>query len=78
VLVDGGVRDGADVVRALALGADAVLVGRPFAWGLAAEGQAGVERVLAALAEDVRLALALCGCSSPAAVTPEHVRSAAW
>jgi 4-hydroxymandelate oxidase len=78
VLVDGGVRDGADVVRALALGADAVLVGRPFAWGLAVEGEAGVRRVLAALRDDVRRTLQLAGCTSPAEVGPERVRLAGW
>jgi isopentenyl diphosphate isomerase/L-lactate dehydrogenase-like FMN-dependent dehydrogenase len=46
VLLDGGVRRGSDVVKALALGARAVMIGRPYLWGLAAEGQAGVENVL--------------------------------
>jgi 4-hydroxymandelate oxidase len=78
VLVDGGVRSGADVARALALGADAVLVGRPCAWGLAAGGAGGVGRVLGALEEDLRTTLALLGCASPAEVTAAHAMPAAW
>ncbi|MBA3347534.1 MAG: alpha-hydroxy-acid oxidizing protein [Actinobacteria bacterium] len=73
VLVDGGIRRGADVVKALALGARAVLVGRPVLWGLAAGGEAGVLRVLELLHEEIELALALVGCPSPDAVTAAHV-----
>jgi isopentenyl diphosphate isomerase/L-lactate dehydrogenase-like FMN-dependent dehydrogenase len=76
VLVDGGVRRGTDVVIALALGADAVLVGRPAVWGLAAGGERGARRCLELLAEELRLALALCGCAAPDAVTPAHVQRA--
>lgn len=65
VLVDGGVRRGTDVVKALALGADAVAVGRPVLWGLAVDGEAGVARVLGLLREELDLALALCGCHAP-------------
>jgi 4-hydroxymandelate oxidase len=61
VLLDGGVRTGSDVCKALGLGARAVLVGRPVLWGLAAGGEAGVKAVLALLREDLSLALALCG-----------------
>ncbi|WP_335976506.1 alpha-hydroxy acid oxidase [Streptomyces sp. CA2R106] len=61
VLLDGGIRSGADVVAALALGATAVGVGRPVLWGLAAEGEAGVARVLAELAGQTAHVLALCG-----------------
>jgi 4-hydroxymandelate oxidase len=78
VLVDGGIRDGADVVRALALGADAVLIGRPYAWGLASAGEAGVRSVLAAFDEDLRRALALAGCPTLAAVDADRVRLAGW
>lgn len=74
VLVDGGVRRGTDVAVAMALGADAVLVGRPCLWGLAAGGQSGAERALAILREELRLALALLGCDSPAALERSHVR----
>jgi isopentenyl diphosphate isomerase/L-lactate dehydrogenase-like FMN-dependent dehydrogenase len=77
VLVDGGVRRGTDVAKALALGAQAVLVGRPVLWGLAHDGQAGVERVLSLLGAELELALALLGCTSPAEVTRAHVGPAA-
>jgi isopentenyl diphosphate isomerase/L-lactate dehydrogenase-like FMN-dependent dehydrogenase len=73
VLVDGGVRRGTDVAKALALGAQAVLVGRAVLWGLAHDGQAGVERVLSLLRTELELALALLGCTSPADVTRGHV-----
>jgi isopentenyl diphosphate isomerase/L-lactate dehydrogenase-like FMN-dependent dehydrogenase len=76
LLVDGGVRRGVDVATALALGADAVLVGRPALWGLAAAGREGVEAVLRLLREEFELALALCGCRSPAELTRAHVRRA--
>ncbi len=61
VYVDGGVRRGTDVIKALALGARAVLLGRPVLWGLAADGAAGVTRVLGLLAEELEHALALVG-----------------
>jgi len=62
VLIDGGIRRGTDVIKALALGARAVLVGRPVVWGLAAGGEAGVKRVLDLLRSEIDLAMALCGC----------------
>lgn len=61
VLVDGGIRSGVDALVGLALGADAVLVGRPMVWGLATGGQAGVHEVLAALRDDLAHAMALAG-----------------
>jgi len=64
VLVDGGVRRGIDVLKALALGARAVLIARPAAWGLAAAGQAGVERVLELLRVELSVAMAIAGVSS--------------
>jgi isopentenyl diphosphate isomerase/L-lactate dehydrogenase-like FMN-dependent dehydrogenase len=76
VLVDGGIRRGVDVAIALALGADAVLVGRPPLWGLAAAGEAGAARVLEMLRGELELALALCGCASPAELKRDHVRRA--
>ena len=76
LLVDGGIRRGIDVATALALGADAVLVGRPALWGLAAAGHEGVARVLGLLREELELALALCGCTSPAELSRSHVRRA--
>ncbi|MGZ4269532.1 MAG: alpha-hydroxy-acid oxidizing protein [Solirubrobacteraceae bacterium] len=71
VLVDSGIRTGSDVVKALALGASAVLVARPWVWGLALGGQAGVEQVLKGLLADLDLTLAMCGVSSIADVGPE-------
>jgi 4-hydroxymandelate oxidase len=68
VLVDGGVRRGTDVVRALALGACAVGIGRPVLWGLAWDGERGVAEVLEMLRRETDLALALCGCASPSQV----------
>lgn len=65
VLMDGGIRRGTDVVKALALGATAVAVGRPVLWGLAVGGDAGVKQVLEMLRSEVDRALALCGCASP-------------
>ena len=62
VLVDGGIRRGIDILRALALGASAVQVGRPVLWGLAAGGAEGVERVLRLLMEECSIAMALAGC----------------
>ncbi len=62
--VDGGVRRGADVLKALALGARAVLVGRPVLWGLAVDGEAGVATALGMLRAELALAMALAGCAS--------------
>lgn len=76
VLVDGGIRRGVDVAIALALGADAVLVGRPALSGLAVGGEAGARRILDILHRELRLALALCGCSSPPELTRSHVQRA--
>jgi isopentenyl diphosphate isomerase/L-lactate dehydrogenase-like FMN-dependent dehydrogenase len=73
VLVDGGIRRGADVVKALALGARAVLVGRAALWGLAVDGESGARAVLELLRDELRLALQLVGCASPDAVTRAHV-----
>ena len=64
VLMDGGVRGGADVLKALALGADAVLLGRPYVWGLAVGGAAGVEAVIRQLAAELDLTCALAGVRS--------------
>jgi lactate 2-monooxygenase len=64
VLMDGGIRHGADVVKAMALGADAVLVGRPYAYGLAVGGQEGVEAVLRHLWAETDITMALAGLSS--------------
>ena len=74
VLLDGGVRRGVDVLKALALGARAVLIGRAMLWGLAADGEEGVKDVLRMFKEEIELGLALLGCTSPAQVTRAHVR----
>ncbi|HSR69210.1 MAG TPA: alpha-hydroxy-acid oxidizing protein [Acidobacteriota bacterium] len=66
LLFDSGLRSGCDLLKALALGADAALLGRPYAWGLAADGEEGVREVLLRLLADFDLALALSGFSSPA------------
>lgn len=71
LLVDGGVRRGTDVIKALARGADAVLLGRPILWGLAAGGSKGVHAVLEMLRRELDLAMALCGCTEVAAITDE-------
>jgi isopentenyl diphosphate isomerase/L-lactate dehydrogenase-like FMN-dependent dehydrogenase len=76
VLVDGGIRRGVDVAIALALGADAVLVGRPALWGLAVGGEAGARRVLELLRAELELTLALCGCASPDALGRAHLQRA--
>jgi 4-hydroxymandelate oxidase len=67
VLLDGGIRGGTDVLRALALGASGVLVGRPLLWALAVDGAGGVENALAMLSAEVAEALTLTGCRNPAA-----------
>ncbi len=74
VLLDGGVRRGTDVLKALALGARAVLIGRAMVWGLAAAGEEGVMDVLRLLQREVELGLALLGCASPFDVSRAHVQ----
>lgn len=61
ILMDSGIRGGADILKALALGASSVLIGRPFVYGLAVAGEAGVERVISQLIADIDLNLALSG-----------------
>ncbi|MFT3724432.1 MAG: alpha-hydroxy acid oxidase [Hyphomonadaceae bacterium] len=73
VLVDGGVRRGTDVLKALALGATAVGIGRPYIWGLGAFGQPGVERVLDLLNNELRLAMAGVGARTVKEVTPASI-----
>jgi lactate 2-monooxygenase len=71
ILFDSGIRRGSDVIKALALGADAVLLGRPYLWGLALEGQAGVETVLKMILGELDLTMALCGYTRPDQLGPE-------
>ncbi len=78
VFVDGGVRRGTDVFKALALGAKAVGIGRPFLWGLGAFGQAGVDRVLEMLQGELKLAMGNCGTRTVADITRAYVATPDW
>ena len=73
ILLDGGIRRGTDVLKALALGAKAVMIGRPVLWGLALGGESGVETVLRLLKAEFDLAMGLSGCGNLAAITPDLV-----
>jgi 4-hydroxymandelate oxidase len=76
VLVDGGIRRGGDVIKALALGARAILIGRPFLWGLAAFGQDGVQRVVELLHGELRIDLGLSGAGTLKALDRSFIRPA--
>ena len=79
VLMDGGIRRGADVVKAISLGADAVLIGRAYAYGLTAAGEAGVRRAIEILKSDVERTLRLLGCHSIATLDRSYVEvPGAW
>ena len=73
LLLDGGIRRGVDVVKALALGASAVMLGRPYLWGLAAAGSEGVQRVVNMLVTELEMAMAQCGAATLAELTPDLV-----
>lgn len=73
IILDGGVRRGTDVLKALALGADACSVGRAYLWGLAAGGEAGVGRALQILRQELETGLALLGCRRPQEVGTKHL-----
>jgi isopentenyl diphosphate isomerase/L-lactate dehydrogenase-like FMN-dependent dehydrogenase len=73
VVMDGGIRRGSDVIKALCLGARAVLLGRAYLWGLAANGQAGVENVLDIMRMGIDSALLGMGVASVQDLTPEHL-----
>jgi len=75
VLVDGGVRRGGDIVKAICLGARAVLVGRAYAYGLAAAGEAGVARALQILREDLDRTMALIGCETVGELDSSYVEA---
>lgn len=74
VYLDGGICRGTDVLKALALGARAVLIGRPVLWGLAHNGEAGVKHVLELLRDELTMALRFCGCTKLSDITPEMVK----
>jgi 4-hydroxymandelate oxidase len=76
VLMDGGIRRGTDVLKAIGLGAQAVMVGRPAAWGLAAAGEEGVANVLEILRDEFDLAMALSGCRSVREIRRDMIRRA--
>ena len=78
VFVDGGVRRGTDVFKALALGAKAVGIGRPFLWGLGAFGQAGVDRVLEILQGELKLAMGNCGATTVASIDRSYIATPDW
>ena len=61
LLMDSGIRRGTDILKALALGADAIMIGRPYLWGLGSFGQAGVERALEILRDEFRIAMEFAG-----------------
>ncbi|KAJ6293083.1 hypothetical protein OIU76_025464 [Salix suchowensis] len=73
VFLDGGVRRGTDVFKALALGASGIFIGRPVVFSLAAEGEAGVRKVLQMLREEFELTMALSGCRSLKEITRDHI-----
>jgi lactate 2-monooxygenase len=76
VLFDSGIRTGADVFKALALGARAVLLGRPYVWGLGLGGESGVTQVLRGILAEFDLTLALSGATKPSALGPQLLRRA--
>lgn len=73
VVVDGGIRRGTDVFKALALGAHSVMVGRPYAYGLAHGGAMGVAHVIRLLRDELEIAMGLCGCATLAQAGPQHL-----
>ncbi len=75
VYMDGGIRRGSDILKAIALGANACLIGRPYLYGLAAGGQAGVDKCLTLLKEEMIRDMQLMGCKSLAELTPDFVRA---
>jgi len=76
IYLDGGIRSGSDIAIALALGARAVMIGRPVQWGLAAGGSAGVSRVVELLLGELGSVMTMLGAASPAALSPAHIRRA--
>jgi isopentenyl diphosphate isomerase/L-lactate dehydrogenase-like FMN-dependent dehydrogenase len=78
VFVDGGIRRGTDAFKALALGAKAVGIGRPYLWGLGAFGQAGVDRVIEILQGELKLAMGNCGTQTVADINRAYVATPNW
>ena len=76
VILDGGVRRGSDVIKALALGANACMIGRGYLYGLGAGGEAGVERALELFRDEIERTMKLVGCTSVAQLTPDYIRAA--
>ena len=74
VFIDGGIRRGTDVVKALALGAKAVMIGRPYVWALAAAGESGVSHAIEMLRDELDRALAISGCSRIGDINRDLVR----
>lgn len=73
LLMDSGIRRGTDILKALALGADAIMIGRPYLWGLASFGQAGVERALQILADELRIAMEFAGTPGISDIGPDAI-----
>jgi len=78
VFLDGGVRRGTDVFKALALGAKGVGIGRPMLWGLGAFGQAGVDRVLEILQAELKLVMGNCGTQTVADINRSYIATPTW
>jgi 4-hydroxymandelate oxidase len=74
ILLDGGIRRGTDILKALALGAKAVLIGRPILWGLAVAGQAGVSHVISLLEDELNVGMALSGCANLQDIDPSLLK----
>jgi lactate 2-monooxygenase len=74
ILLDSGIRTGSDIIKALALGADAVLLGRPYVYGLGLAGEEGVRHVLRSLLAELDLSMALSGQTRPADLDPSVLR----
>jgi len=73
ILIDGGIRRGTDILKAIALGAKAVLIGRPVIWGLAVDGENGVKTILEIFRRELDIAMALCGCDSIKSITKDFL-----